>query len=231
MKHLLFCLALGVFSLVYGQGNDKLLKITYTHHVILTKDADFDVFLYADDTHSQFVFDQKASVRTTEEGYTLSTPNAFYVSDYNFQTQEVHANRTVDKVVLSSRWKNHLAWEITDEEKEIAGYKVRKAVAMSYGDKKDALYTGKVTAWFTTEVPIPTGPDFYYGLPGLIVRLYYDITREGYTLKKVEQVSKGDYSFVPLTEENAISKEDMIYNFYHSKEVRAVIKAAKKKKK
>ena len=212
MKRLLFCLALGVFSLGYGQGNDKILKATYTCHVILSEKGDFDTVLYADDTHSQFVFDQKANTVTTEEGYKIKLSAAYYISDYDFQTQEVHANRTVDKVVLSSRWKNDLAWEITDEEKEIAGYKVRKAVAASYGDKKDQFYTGKVTAWFTTDVPIPTGP-------------------EHYTLKKVEQVSKEDYTFVPLTDENPISKEDMIYNYYHSKEVRAVIKAAKKKKK
>ena len=214
MKHLLFCLALGVFSLGYGQGNDKILKATYTCHVILSEKGDFDTVLYADDTHSQFVFDQKANTVTTEEGYKIKLSAAYYISDYDFQTQEVHANRTVDKVVLSSRWKNDLAWEITDEEKEIAGYKVHKAVAASYGDKKD-----------------PTGPEHYYGLPGLIVELYYDITRKGYTLKKVEQISKEDYTFVPLTDENPISKEDMIYNYYHSKEVRAVIKTAKKKKK
>ena len=94
-----------------------------------------------------------------------------------------------------------------------------------------AIYKGKVIAWFTTDIPIPTGPQRYYGLPGLIVELYYERTREGYSLKKVEQVSKEDYTFVPLTDENPISKEDMIYNYYHSKEVRAVIKAAKKKKK
>jgi len=150
MKRLLFCLALGVFSLGYGQGNDKILKATYTCHVILSEKGDFDTVLYADDTHSQFVFDQKANTVTTEEGYKIKLSAAYYISDYDFQTQEVHANRTVDKVVLSSRWKNDLAWEITDEEKEIAGYKLRKAVAASYGDKKDPFYTGKVTAWFTT---------------------------------------------------------------------------------
>ena len=231
MKRLLFCLALGVFSLGYGQGNDKILKATYTCHVILSEKGDFDTVLYADDTHSQFVFDQKANTVTTEEDYKIKLSAAYYISDYDFQTQEVHANRTVDKVVLSSRWKNDLAWEITDEEKEIAGYKVRKAVAVSYGDKEHPLYSGKVIAWFTTDVPIPTGPDFYNGLPGLIVELNYEKTREGYTLKKVEQVSKEDYTFVPLTDENAISKEDMIYNFYQSKEVKNILKAAKKKKK
>ena len=216
-----------IFS--YGQGKDKILKITYTYHVLFARHRDFDTFLYADDTRSQFVFDQKAEVRTTEEGYTLRTPNSFYISDYDYKKQEVHANRTIDKVVLSSRWQNDLAWQLTDEEKEIAGYKVRKAVAVSYGDKEHPLYSGKVIAWFTTDVPIPTGPDFYNGLPGLIVELNYEKTREGYTLKKVEQVSKEDYTFVPLTDENAISKEDMIYNFYQSKEVKNILKAAKKK--
>ena len=207
MKHLLFCLALGVFSLGYGQGNDKILKATYTCHVILSEKGDFDTVLYADDTPS------------------------FYISDYNFQTQEVHDNRTLDKVVLSSQWKNDLVWEITDEEKEIAGYKVRKAITDSYGDKTELLYTGKAIAWFTTDIPIPTGPERYYGLPGLIVELYYEKTREGYSLKKVEQISKEDYTFVPLTDENPISKEDMIENYLHSKEVKDVIKAAKKKRK
>ena len=224
-------MALGVFSLGYGQGNDKILKVTYTHHVLLSKKGDFDTVLYADDTHSQFVFDQKPKSFKTDEGYDMTFPSEYYISDYNFQTQYIHDNRLLNEVMLSSQWKNDLVWQITDEEKEIAGYKVRKAATDSYGDKGFEFYKGKAIAWFTTDIPIPTGPERYYGLPGLIVELYYERTKEGYTLKKVEQVSKEDYTFVPFTEENTISKEDMIYNFYHSKEVGAVIKAAKKEKK
>ena len=224
-------MALGVFSLGYGQGNDKLLKVTYTYHVVLLKKGDFDTVLYADDTYSQFVFDQKPKSFKTNQGYDIYLPSEYYISDYNFQTQYIHDNRLLNEVMLSSQWKNDLVWQITDEEKEIAGYKVRKATTDSYGDKGFEFYKGKAIAWFTTDIPIPTGPERYYGLPGLIVELYYERTKEGYTLKKVEQVSKEDYTFVPFTEENTISKEDMIYNFYHSKEVGAVIKAAKKEKK
>ena len=92
MKHLLFCLALGVFSLGYGQGNDKILKVTYTHHVLLSKKGDFDTVLYADDTHSQFVFDQKPKSFKTDEGYDMTFPSVYYISDYNFQTQYIHDN-------------------------------------------------------------------------------------------------------------------------------------------
>ena len=232
MKRLLCCLALGVFSLGYGQGNDKILKATYTCHVILSEKGDFDTVLYADDTHSQFVFDQKPKSFKTDEGYDMTFSSEYYISDYNFQTQYIHDNRLLDGVMLSSQWKNDLVWEITDEEKEIAGYRVRKAITDSYGDKNgDDIYLGKAIAWFTTDIPIPAGLAYYQGLPGLIVSISFDKTRIGYTLKKVEYISKEDYTFVPLTNENAISKEDMIYNYAHSKEVKDVIKAAKKKKK
>ena len=215
----------------YGQGNDKILKVTYTHHVLLSKKGDFDTVLYADDTHSQFVFDQKPKSFKTDEGYDMTFPSVYYISDYNFQTQYIHDNRLLNEVMLSSQWKNDLIWQITDEEKEIAGYKVRKATTDSYGDKGFEFYKRKAIAWFTTDIPIPTGPQRYYGLPGLIVELYYEKTREGYSLKKVEQVSKEDYTFVPLTDENAIGKDEMIYNYLRSKEVKAILKAAKKKKK
>jgi len=167
----------------------------------------------------------------TNQGYDINLPSEYYISDYNFQTQYIHDNRLLNEVMLSSQWKNDLVWQITDKEKEIAGYKVRKATTDSYGDKGFEFYKGKAIAWFTTDIPIPTGPERYYGLPGLIVELYYERTREGYSLKKVEQISKEDYTFVPLTDENPISKEDMIENYLHSKEVKAILKAAKKKKK
>ena len=231
MKHLLFCLALGVFSLGYGQGNDKILKVTYVYRVFF-KEGDFDTILYADNNHSQFVLDQKIRSLTTEEGVNLDISPQYYVSNYDFQKDKVQANRVIDKIVLSSQWKNDLVWEITDEEKEIAGYRVRKAITDSYGDKSgDDIYLGKAIAWFTTDIPIPAGPAYYQGLPGLIVSISFDKTRIGYTLKKVEYISKEDYTFVPLTDENAIGKDEMIYNYLRSKEVKAILKAAKKKKK
>ncbi len=232
MKNLYILISLSVFYSFCAQGQEsKILKITYDTHIPLSKKADFETVLYADDSHSQFVHNQKANIINTEEGYKIKLPTDFFLSNYDFLTQEVHDNRVMDKVVLSSSWKNDLVWEITDEEKEIAGYKVRKATTTSYGDKNSLLYTGKATAWFTTEIPLPTGPGRYYGLPGLIVRLYYDATREGYTLKKVEYLSKDSYTFAPLFYENEISQEDMIYNAFRSSKVKEIIKANKRKNK
>ena len=142
MKKTLIFLFFLPFSFIYGQGNDKILKVTYVYRVFF-KEGDFDTVLYADNNHSQFVLDQKIRSLTTEEGFNLNISPQYYVSNYDFQKEEVQANRVIDKIVLSSQWKNDLVWEITDEEKEIAGYRVRKAITDSYGDKNgDDIYLG-----------------------------------------------------------------------------------------
>ena len=62
------------------------------------------------------------------------------------------------KDTLSSR-----KWVIGKETKKIDGFFCRKATT-----RKD---TSTITAWFTTEIPLPEGPYYYYGLPGLIVQV------------------------------------------------------------
>ena len=85
-------MALGVFSLGYGQGNDKILKATYTCHVILSEKGDFDTVLYADDTHSQFVFDQKYELKCkTTKNNVISS----YKEDYFFD-RKIREDRVLD---------------------------------------------------------------------------------------------------------------------------------------
>jgi GLPGLI family protein len=54
-------------------------------------------------------------------------------------------------------------WQITGSQREILGHKCIEAKLV---DSKDGL-----TAWFTPEIAIPTGPDSFTGLPGLILAL------------------------------------------------------------
>lgn len=54
-----------------------------------------------------------------------------------------------------------LKWNLTQETKEINGYKSYKAIRNN----------GKVTAWYTPEIPIGFGPKGEYGLPGLVLEL------------------------------------------------------------
>ncbi|WP_311329305.1 GLPGLI family protein [Capnocytophaga gingivalis] len=229
MKQFLLCISFSLLSVGYGQQAEKLLKITYTKGSFLSPEGDFKVYLYADEHQSQFVFHQKKGL-VAKDNYEMTLPFLKYINEYNFQTQQVTENRTLtDSTQLFSQWKNDLVWEITDEESEMAGYKVRKATATNTLED----YYGKVTAWFTTEVPLPLAPARYYGLPGLVVRLSYANEKEPfYILDKVEYIPKDKYSFASLEKENIVEKEDVVYYFHKNpKKVKEIQKAAKKKKK
>lgn len=55
----------------------------------------------------------------------------------------------------------YLKWQLTQETKEMSGYKVFKATRNN----------GKVIAWYTPSIPVGFGPKGEYGLPGLILEL------------------------------------------------------------
>jgi GLPGLI family protein len=52
-------------------------------------------------------------------------------------------------------------WNLLNEDEEINGYKCKKAV------------TGDIVAWYCPDIPVNDGPDIFWGLPGLILKLQY----------------------------------------------------------
>ncbi|HTE02378.1 MAG TPA: GLPGLI family protein [Mucilaginibacter sp.] len=55
-----------------------------------------------------------------------------------------------------------IKWKITDETRDIAGYTCRRA----NGIMMDSIY---VVAFYTTEIPLSSGPEQFSGLPGMIL--------------------------------------------------------------
>ena len=55
---------------------------------------------------------------------------------------------------------NNLQWVISKETKTVGKYICTKAILKSSPD---------VSVWFTTQIPVSNGPEYYYGLPGLVV--------------------------------------------------------------
>ena len=72
-------------------------------------------------------------------------------------------------------------WELTGESKKIGNYTAQKATYTRIVDSQrfstgmtemeNVKDTIQVTAWFTPEIPVPHGPENYFGLPGLILEL------------------------------------------------------------
>ena len=85
-------------------------------------------------------------------------------------------------------------WELTGETKKIGNYTAQKATYSRIVDSQrfstgmtemeNVKDTIQVTAWFTPEIPVPHGPENFFGLPGLIL----EIQNSGRTLicEKIE---------------------------------------------
>ena len=56
-------------------------------------------------------------------------------------------------------------WIISDEIIDIKGFMCKKAIS-----KKEKY---EIIAWFCEEIPVNTGPDRFWGLPGLILRIEF----------------------------------------------------------
>lgn len=56
-------------------------------------------------------------------------------------------------------------WKIGNQIKEVAGYVCMRA------EMEDTIKKQKITAWFAQDLPVPTGPERYTGLPGVILEV------------------------------------------------------------
>lgn len=72
-----------------------------------------------------------------------------------------------------------LDWEIYPDVKMINTYSCQKA---------NVTYKGRnYTAWFAKHVPIPAGPYKFYGLPGLIIKIYDDEQKFSFELSSLKK--------------------------------------------
>jgi len=74
-------------------------------------------------------------------------------------------------------------WALLDETKTIGNYKAQRAYCY-YGGRN-------WTAWYTTEIPINDGPYKFYGLPGLIIKLYDKEEHYVFEMTKLERYKNG----------------------------------------
>jgi len=236
MKSIHFYICL-IFGFSYSQNlivtESNTGKITYELHTYFSPFGNYDVNIYVTDSVSQYVEIRKDGTFKPKSNYLMRHYFSKYINNYNFSTGIIEENRILkDSTPLYAKWNvSDLVWKITDEEKEINGYKVRKAVTDSYfllDDPLDDFY-GKAIAWFTTDIPIPVGPARYYGLPGLIVELGYQYNKSKYVLKDIDFQS--DYKFIELDKENEVDKFDVIYYANHKNpKIKEFQKENKKKK-
>jgi GLPGLI family protein len=91
-----------------------------------------------------------------------------------------------------------LNWKLTDETKTILGHQVKKAIAQRIGvayrasmengqmKREEVSDTSNITAWFSTDFPVATGPQEFQGqLPGIILQLDINNGRTVFTAVEI----------------------------------------------
>jgi GLPGLI family protein len=110
----------------------------------------------------------------------------------------------VDDYLVSDSVKK-LSWKLTGETQEVAGYNCRKATAQRIGtrmemkmlngkmESSEVADTSNFVAWFTTDIPVSTGPELQGQLPGAILELNINNGRTVYKAVSVtDQIKAAD---------------------------------------
>lgn len=90
-------------------------------------------------------------------------------------------------------------WEIVEDTLEILGYSCQRALG---------TFSGRdYTAWYSSEIPISTGPDKFGGLPGLILKIEDTENKIKYELAGIEN-AENPFNQTILAEAKELSKKE-----------------------
>lgn len=105
-----------------------------------------------------------------------------YIIGLFYGLDEFYINRETDSlieqqeysfgIILKKKRASFIEWKLTNEEKQINGYKCLKATYTYIQKWKGREFPWKVEAWYCPEIPVSLGPIRYSGLPGLILQLH-----------------------------------------------------------
>ena len=127
----------------------------------------------------------------------MRSPGANEVTYINFaKGNRIYQTEIMEKSFVVTDTLAKLQWKLSDETKPILNFTARKATATSIGQrprvsmengemKREMVNdTVKVVAWYTTDVPVPAGPNYAGQLPGLILEL--DVNNGQNVIKAIE---------------------------------------------
>ena len=182
MKNLFLIVAF-IFATMFSYAQQQTIKVIYTEKMDLSerlKDIDDPMIkkmlvkklgkeenyvLYSKNGVSRY---EKAEDNNTEldQGITVMAQGGSD-KDIIYRNQKekkiTHQAYFLTRYFLIEDSLEQTDWKITNDTLTIGGYSCRKATANVGGSEK--------TAWFTNEIPINEGPEMYFGLPGLILKV------------------------------------------------------------
>ncbi len=147
--------------------------------------------------------DQEFENKDKEEGLDMKimikVPNNFYYRNVPLG-ENTEQRELFGKDFLIKGKQSALAWKMSAETKEIAGYPCKKATCIA---EKDT-----VTAWFSMQIPVSSGPGKYAKLPGMILELDINNGQTKITASKVDLKKLPENSIVAPDKGKNVSQEE-----------------------
>jgi GLPGLI family protein len=172
------------------------------------------VSMYFDKTQSLYIYNigKKGRIHKAANGEVIDFDNdekfaqqlAKYGTFYEYNSDEegqlVYMNWQSNSLIFRDIFRNDACivkepilpkfkWVLRKDFKKIGKYSCQKAVAKIRGRNYEA--------WFTTEIPIPTGPWKLHGLPGLILEATDDSKKYRYIFQSID---------MPLKDKDVLTK-------------------------
>ncbi|RYG45403.1 MAG: GLPGLI family protein [Chitinophagaceae bacterium] len=122
------------------------------------------------------------------------------------QAKRVEQRDFMDKQFLITDSIQKNTWKLTEETKTILNHLCRKATSQRIGkrmtmgiqngkmERKEVDDTASLIAWFTTDIPVPVGPEVQGQLPGIVLEYESNGGRTNY--KALEIIAKPDMSAI-----------------------------------
>ncbi len=149
----------------------KSLHISYNYRGYYAQERP-DRHLYINGPESVYIEQNEKIVTTADNGFRVTTPRKDFRRYFNSETLEItELDFTSKKNRTNKSTAKPYEWTITREHKEILGYNVIKAIAISQNNYAPGGY---VTVWFAPDLPYSAGPAELWGLPGVILEYSYE---------------------------------------------------------
>jgi len=185
-------------NLDFGENNDRMAKMVPSSQSV-------DKVLYFKEEESLFKNLDKPSdleVKHEEDGndfqLVMKMPESIIYIHKNksefLQSQELMGKEflIVDKPVKHQ-------WKMTGEQKSILNYNCQKAILLDTSKN--------ISAWYTSQIPIGSGPAGMMGLPGMILALEIDNGDRMSIATSVEPLAK-DFEFTKPSKGKKVSKAE-----------------------
>ena len=129
----------------------------------------------------------------------------------------MHGSAITSGVFVKEQPVKMLEWTVHDETTPIAGKVCRRATAEEQGG-------ATIEAWFCDEIPVPFGPNRFFGAPGLIMEVTFGA--QYYRAMRVEYLPSDNFKIQLPEVKNTISRKE--YHDRISETIQNLIKQAER---